>query len=283
MRPSLWGGGVSEPHSGGVIRRERERARQLVAHDRQALVDPHPGLGQQLVGVRAERELHGDLRRALGLGARAADVGDDAVGLAVEHGIDDVPDRAEVGGLDLHHVGRGGGVEGADVVDACWPTRRRRSRRGRRGARATRPCRRSAPRASPRRTGARCAARTARATSTSSRITRSASSPEQAVDVEVQDRRVGLAGAQVQHAVAHPAHVRDELAREVGRVDQAVRERVDLLEDHLVDVGAALLARLRVDRDGPEGVGQPPLGPDDLGHRRPGRCAAASSSACESP
>ena len=73
-----------------------------------------------------------------------------------------------------------------------------------------------------------------------------------------------------QDAVADPAHVVDDPGRQLRRVDQAVRERVDLLEDHLVDVVVAGLAGLGVDRDARERARQVPLGGDHLGHRRPG-------------
>ena len=94
--------------------------------------------------------------------------------------------------------------------------------------------------------------------------------PEQPVDVEVQDRRVVRAAAQVQDAVADPAHVVDDPGGQLRRVDQPVRERVDLLEDHLVDVVVARLAGLGVDRDARERARQVPLGRDHLGHRGPG-------------
>ena len=95
---------------------------------------PIPGLASSWSAPEREREVDADLGGALGLAARAAEVGDDAVRAAVEHGVDDVVDRAEVGRLDLDHVGGVRAVEGADVVDACWPIRRRRAARSTRRA-----------------------------------------------------------------------------------------------------------------------------------------------------
>ena len=98
--------------------------------------------------------------------------------------------------------------------------------------------------------------------------------PEHPVDVEVQDGRVVGARPQPLDPLAHPAHVRDERFAvgpdERAVVDEAVRERVDLLEDHRVDVRLALLAGLREHRDGPRRPRQPPLVGDDVGHRAPG-------------
>ena len=135
-------------------------------------------------------------------------------------------------------------------------------RPGRRGARAARPCASICASREPASNG--CSTRSANGRARLLQLEDHALGvvAEQAVDVEVQDRRVGLARrAGAARGRAPSARRRRCCARELGRVDQPVRERVDPLEDHLVDVGAALLAGLRVDREAPRARGRGPTRP----------------------
>ena len=205
--------------------------------------------------------------------------------------------RAEVGRLDLDDVGGARAVERADVLDGVRPLvgDELRARPGEPRAQRRERADLGVARAGVERVldpqRERRAAASASATSTAAIRARSPphDRAEQAVDVEVQDRRVGVVGAQAQDAVAHPAHV----------VDAARRRPRRRATGSLISPCGSESTRLRIilstlsRRSSPVCANtgtraqRPVQRPTRPARRRPScgaaRCAAASSSAWESP
>ena len=278
---------------------ERERALHLVADDREPLVHAHAGLGEQLVGARRRaRGARTPGRRARSRstsrrgarrrrGARQSSTASTTWWTAPRSGALICMTSAAPARLNARMSStRVGPLVGDEL-----------RRAGRRARRAARRAPRSGRRASRRRAGARRAARTARrrraiAASDAGHARRgrrrSAGAEHGRRRRSAGSARRRRRGAAARRGRAPSARTRSARRRpsptSAGVVDQPVRQRVDLLEDHLVHAAAPLLAGLREDRDalaaGRRGPTRPAPARPSCSRRR---ARAASSSAWERP
>src|SRR5262245_54636757 len=91
------------------------------------------------------------------------------------------------------------------------------------------------------------------------------------IHIKVDNRTIRLCSGQGLDAVTNPSNVCYErftiVSDQVRGVDQAMREDIDLLEDHLVDIGVAIFSSLRVYWDAFQRPRQVPLLLYGTGHQ----------------
>ena len=84
---------------------DRQRSRHLVRLDHDRLVGAEPRLRELEIRPASKPDMRADARRLVGLIGRAAEARAHAMRLAIKHRLDRVVDAAEVGRLDLHVIG----------------------------------------------------------------------------------------------------------------------------------------------------------------------------------
>ncbi len=285
---------------------ERADALHLVFHDHVALVESHTGLCEDAQRMRCHGKLHAAARGNVGLVARAALVGLHAVRGAVEDALHDVLDSAEIGGFDLDHMAGAGIGEVAHVLKGIAPFVGHDPHRGFapgkllldgaqtfnlprllpyvHGAFDVKPVR-------PRVFFKRCEVR-----GDAAGIVRE-DEPDGSIDIDVEVRQVARQRRELPDPRDEPSDVFAKLLSVpaqlfIHRIDETVGKGIDGLQDHLVDVLVAVVARLAEDRHGRCVQRQPPFPADHLAagaalaharghragpgsHRSAARCAEA--------